>query len=350
MLCVTACGDGGRNFQRDYQALSAIESAPLRPGVETAIKVAGNGDVPVLEISFGRLPEGLKLHEDGFIRGTPRMQGEVRRFSIRSVTPRGEPLEERDYTLAVGVGTTTLALPAEPTRQGEAITFDGLTWNRPIASAYAWDEHLGLVWPLKGSSSISGKALASPSGALDLIVSASDAQGRFPITQTPLDTRLEALAQLTWDGDSNIDLVQVPEPTISIIPVTEATPAILDGIGQWIARHEIASKGGPGAEVVSLAKGAPPGRYSLVALKREGGEIRTQLWLTVKHRDGETIALRRFDSLFSDIASGTIVDELAGGRQSFKLLGTLTVTAEGVIEYSLPPGGTELFPSAEVSE
>jgi hypothetical protein len=348
MLGTASCGGNNSGGGRTYEALSDIASAPLSPGVAVAIRLAGEGDLPVLALTYGRLPEGLSLGDDGFIRGTPRLQGEVRRFSIQSSTVYGEPLEQRDYTLAVGVAQTTLAMPAQPTRQDDALTFDGLTWNRPLRSAFVWDPTLSLLWPLSGTSVLAGRSMASPGEQLDLVVAGSDAQGRFELKQNSIDPRLQTLTQLTWDGDSDIDLVMIPEPSLSTAALTKDNPNF-ERSGAWMARHNLASTTAPGPEVVSFAEDVPVGRYALVAMKRSGGDIRTQLWLTIKARSGQTLVERRFDSLFSDVAVGTFADEVAAGRQSYKLLGSVAVTASGAA-YVLPPTGVDPFASEGTAE
>jgi hypothetical protein len=140
--------------------------------------------------------------------------------------------------------------------------------------------------------------------------------------------------------------VLVPEPSLNANIVTEQTPTFTVG-GSWVLHHEISSSTAPGPEVVSFASAAPAGRYALVALKKAGSEVHAHLWLSAHRRDGSAIIEQDFDSLFSDVATGTLTDEMSSGRQSYRSLGIITLDLGGNSTFSKPTDGPDLFGSAQ---
>jgi hypothetical protein len=339
--CSLSCGGSPSGSLPPPGALQPIGSAMLEAGHSVRLSLVKTG-VPVVALSFGALPAGLQLDPAGAIVGSPTQQGQLAWFTLTESDIRGDVLDERSYALGVGVDATNLAAPPDPTRQSDALLFDGMTWNQPLTSAYAWDPDLAMLWPLRADASLHGAALAPTGASLSLIVSGADATGNFPLTMAPCDARIATVAQLTWFANAGIELQVLPGPELNAAPVT-AMNTSMQVNGAWEVQHEIDEQVSPGPEVAAFASDVPAGRYALVAVKDAGTDVAVPLWLTIHQRNGTEILQQRFDGLLSDIAKGPVADEMAAHRQSYVPLGVLVVSAQGAITYDAPADGADPF-------
>ena len=343
---LAACGTPAQPPPLSYEQLLPL--APVLAAVGTPFRqkmVGGGGGVaPVVALVDGQLPDGLAVQDDGIVAGVPDHPGEWQRFTLEAHTPDGDALGQQSYAIAVGASTTNL--PASPTvaQTGDALAFSG-DWGRPIAQAFAFDPAWNLLWPLRAGAGVSGGALASESGALILVAAGPGAQGVFDIASQPSDPRIGVVAELTWEGDADLDLRWLVDPALGGAEVNAQAPSFDTG-GKWQAKLELSASSAPGPEVAVLAKEAPAGRYALMVTKAGGGDVKLPAWLSLRQRDGTVLAEARFDLLLSDTAGASLADDIAHDRQSYGALGLVTVGADGEVAYSPAPSARDPFAKA----
>lgn len=322
------CGSPRQSGPPVYAALVALPPQLLVPGDRWRARLVEDGTPPVLVLAGGRLPEGLELDANGTVTGRARRPGQTERFEVAASTPDGEPLGSRTYAVAVGVEGTNLTEVPHVQQDGDALQFSQ-EWGRPIYDGFGWDPLLRLLWPLKVGTGVAGRALASPDGAFTLVVAGPDVGAAFELKTTAADPETGVVVQLSWAAAVDLDLRVVAAPALGGAEASAASRVFPAG-GPWVARFELDAAAGPGAEAAVLAATAPAGRYALVATKAGGDDVKIAAWLAVRARDGKVLADERFDLFLSDVATGTVADELARGRQSWAPLGTLVTGAGGV--------------------
>lgn len=327
-------------------ALAACQGAPETPGfgwdgfAETRPELIDPGRTFAAEFARGRevalgvvsgaLPTGVRLGDDGILRGSPVEAAILSRFCVEARSPDGVPLGTRCTAIGTGAYRSTLAAPMTPVATGDRLD---LTWQagRDIERGFAFDPRLRLFWPLSSGSPATGAALASPDGVLEMVARTAGGEGRNVVPTPRLDDRAQVVVQLLVEGDAAIELQLLPEPDLAAPAVTAAQP-VLEKDGTWLARQAIAS---PLAQAVLLSDAAPTGRWAMVAVKKGGSATRIPLWLSVRMRDGTSLAETRFDVRLSDVAQGEAMDELAAGRQSVKALGVID-TRDGAVKVLAP--------------
>jgi len=299
----------------------------MQPGVPLDWRLVGEGQAPHLELSVGKLPAGLRL-ENGSIRGKAQNAGEHQRFVVNAYSDFGDYLGSQTYLLAVGVSSQNLSETPKATRSGDTLSFSQ-DWGSPLQFAYAWDANLQLLWPMKVDASVSGKVLAPGSGALTVVAAGPNVRGVFQMPTPALDEQVGVVTQLTWAEDADLELAVVPQSDrgVTVTGSTTTWPAQ----GDWMVRHEIADASG--VDVQLFAKGTRAGRYALVATKIGGTAAELNLWLSIRKRDGSIIADTHTPAFISDLAAGALSDEVATGRQSYRTLGCLDITADGQLTF-----------------
>lgn len=318
---IAGCGPDGGGAAFEWTGFASVRADLLEPGRLVQVALLEGPPGPLLELESGALPSGLRLGEDGVLRGTPLESAEVARFCVGARTPERAWLGRRCYALGTGVFRTNLVTPSPPPSAGAVLDIDYAV-GRELESAFVFDPALRLFWPLGAGTAARGSVLGSPGGVLELVARTDGAEGRFALAAPTLDARVGAVAQLTWVGDGALELHLLPEPDLAAPPVDPATP-LLEHDGLWRAAHVVASTAG--AQAVLLTADAPPGRYALVAVRRGGTAVELALRLSARRPDGATLAEERIDAFLSDVATGSVADELAAGRQSCKPLGLLEI-------------------------
>lgn len=336
------CGGGQIVDPQPPGALLRLPAEILQPGEPfEAPLVAPDGGVAVLRIVRGALPDGLAVDAAGALTGTPTTPGQLARFTVRSENAFGDPVEQMDQVVAVGVRDTTLASPSSVARQGDVLRFEH-DWGTALSSAWAWDAQLGLVWPMRAEVGLVGASLAPAGRALSLVVAGSGAGGVFDVEEPPADESIQVVAQLTWQGDADIDLCVVAQlERAATVEIGAEEPVYEEG-GDWLVRHELAESMAPGPEVVTFSKDLPTGRWALVATKAAGGAVEVPMWLSVRRRDGVVVAERRYDALLSDVSTGRVESDVSARTQSFKPLGVLVVGADREVSFE-PVTGSDVY-------
>lgn len=313
-------------------ALLRLTPEILQPMEPFSAPLVAPGGTVVVKLVKGALPDGLRIDDAGTLRGTPTSSGQLARFTVRSENAFGEPAEQMDHVAVVGVRGTTLAAPTAATRTGDVLRFEH-DWGKTLLSAWAWDPQLGLVWPMRAGAGYSGSALAPAGRALSLVATGVGAEGLFEIDDTPADESMQVIAQLTWEGDADIDLLVVPQIDSASGLEIGAKEPVFERDGQWLVRHEIGESSAPGPEVLTFSKHLPIGRWVFVAAKADGADIEIPMWLAIRRRDGLVLAERSYDALLSDVSTGRIDSDLAAKTQSFKPLGVLVVGTDREVSF-----------------
>lgn len=333
-LVASACGSAPGTDGNVPGSLAPLPSRLLRPLVAYAEPLVQEGRVGRLALVRGALPQGLALGELG-VHGVPRISGEIARFTIGAWGPDGVPAGTRDYVLAVGAQPGDLPGPPSCARQGDLLQIEA-NWGRPIATAFAWDAALGLIWPLAGGPGVSGRALA-PGGAILTVVAAGAAsEGQFDIPVAPLAASVALVAQLRWDGDADLDLVLVPDRSSGAAELTPGAAELVVG-GAIAGRHLMASGSAVDVEALVVEAGLPEGRHRLAVVKKGGAAVEVAFDVALRRRDGASMFDGHFDGLFSDTATGSIADESAARRQSYRIVGEVVRAPDDAVTFQRAP-------------
>ncbi len=341
MTLMPGCGGADKPLPPPTAELVPLASPLVSPFVAVQGSVVSDGVPPVVSLTAGALPDGITLDGNGTLQGMPTVVGQWRRFTVQAKSKDGVPLGTESYLLAVKVPDTTLARAPAVSQNEDVLSLSG-GWGTTIDTAWAYDPQWNLLWPLEAGTQVSGEALASSGGALVLYVAGAAGHGAFDVVAKPSDPRIGVIAELTWSGDADLDLRLLVGPKLGGAEVNARTPTFVAD-GAWQAKLELSSASNQGAEAVVLADSAPRGRYAIVAARAGGSDIEVPAWLSLRKRDGTVLAERRFDLILSDLASDSIAQDVAGGKQSFSCLGLLTVGADGEVSYSAAPPSTDPF-------